>query len=107
MYQISWNFLNENKDIRKLRIRQESFFVDYNLKDKTTVAGLLSISMDEGGDYVPVHILSILAEACREGLDSNEDNLVPAVPSTVDKVYSLSSFKNNICNFLCFLDRRE
>lgn len=80
MYKSSWYFLNENKDVKKLRLRQIDFFKEYNLTSKTTLQGLLCIDMDEGGDYVPVHILSILADAVK---DSQSEYAIQDVSSSV------------------------
>jgi tRNA guanosine-2'-O-methyltransferase len=61
-------FLNENKDIIKLRKKQIAFFEAYELDSKCSVSGILSIPMDHWGEHIPEHILEILTQAIKGNL---------------------------------------
>ena len=91
-----WAFLDKNKDATKLRIRQATFFVEYNLYEKCTLAGIMKLRVNEknvhmgscydsnmSADYVPVHILTVINDflkECNKGDDAEIENIQVQTP---------------------------
>ncbi len=68
-----------------MRQRQASFFVEYNLKEKSTLLGLMKLRVTDSGvqlgscfdarasaDYIPVHILTVMNEFLRASRENEE-----------------------------------
>ena len=61
-------FLNENREVVKLREKQVAFFDSYALDSKCSVRGILKIPVDNWGEHIPEHILEILSHAIKGNL---------------------------------------
>ena len=91
MLQSIWDFLDQNADAIKLRVKQQLFFTEYRLEEKLTVKGLMEISSDAVGEIVPVHILTMLMEVMKEKPASGDDRFAGSAFATVSPKSSLSS----------------
>jgi hypothetical protein len=60
-----YQYLNSNRDCLKLLARQRQFYVDYRLKDRSTVHGLQMLGFDVGGEVVEDHLINILTDTLR------------------------------------------
>jgi tRNA guanosine-2'-O-methyltransferase len=65
-------FLNENREVVKLREKQVAFFDSYALDSKCSVRGILSIPIDNWGEHIPEHILELLSHAIKGNLLMSE-----------------------------------
>lgn len=65
--------LTTNKEIVKLYKRQKVFFDDYNLSKKCSVSGLLQLSLDLTGEFIPTHLIPILQETVKEYYAEDEE----------------------------------
>lgn len=59
-------FLNENREMKRLRVKQMKFFDTYNVEKMCTPEGVLSISVDEGDEADPVHLVDAMKESLQE-----------------------------------------
>jgi tRNA guanosine-2'-O-methyltransferase len=57
-----YRFLNENREMKRLRTKQIKFFESYSVEDICTPEGVLSIPVDEGDEADPVHLVDAMKE---------------------------------------------
>ena len=74
LLQSIWDFIDSNKDLKKLRIKQIRFFTQYSLQYKLSVAGILSLPEDVSGERIPVHILTDLINELKTKTDEENEN---------------------------------
>lgn len=61
-------YLSTNKEAVKLLAKQRSFFLDVPLAYKVTLKGLMtSVTPNETGERIPIHLLDILIQALKDG----------------------------------------
>jgi hypothetical protein len=54
--------LDENAEMKRLRSKQVDFFNQYQVNEVCTVRGILDISVDEGGEAFPSHLVEIIKD---------------------------------------------
>lgn len=65
-----YKYLSTNKDSVKVVARQRQFFVSLALRSRATVHGLLAIGLDNVGEIVPVHLLTVLTDLLKANSDA-------------------------------------
>jgi hypothetical protein len=61
-----YRFLNENREMTRLRTKQIKFFESYSVEEMCTPVGVLSIQVDEGDEADPVHLVDAMKETLQE-----------------------------------------
>lgn len=57
-----FNFLEENREMARLRRKQSKFFETYDVESVCTAKGVLSIPVDEGDEAEPAHMVDIIKQ---------------------------------------------
>jgi len=61
-----YDFLNENRDMSRLRRKQAKFFEAYDIESVCSASGVLSIPVDEGEEAEPVHLVNVMKQTLIE-----------------------------------------
>jgi hypothetical protein len=70
-----YNFLEQNSEMKRLRMKQVAFFEQYDVDYVCTPEGILSLAVDEGGEALPVHAVEIMKESLRQVFqEANSEN---------------------------------
>jgi hypothetical protein len=59
---VIYRFLDENREMRRLRNKQSKFFGRYSVEEMCTVEGVLSIPVDEGDEANPLHMVDAMKD---------------------------------------------
>ena len=60
-----YKFLNENREMRRLRNKQSKFFERYNVEEICTVEGIFGIPLDEGEEAAPENMIDAMKAALK------------------------------------------
>ena len=71
-----YRFLEENREMMRLRKKQGAFFERYSVEEMCTPEGVLSLPVDEGEEADPVHMVDAMKEILK-GIyaDAHEDDI--------------------------------
>ena len=72
-----YKFLNENREMARLRRKQAKFFETYDVESVCSVRGVLSIPVDEGDEAEPVHLVNVIKHTLIEVYDEAHTSDVP------------------------------
>mmetsp|Transcript_23901 Transcript_23901/g.41888 ORF Transcript_23901/g.41888 Transcript_23901/m.41888 type:complete len:632 (+) Transcript_23901:1054-2949(+) len=73
-----YSFLEDNTDMSRLRSKQQLFFDTYDVDSACTFEGLLSISVDEGEEAHPVHMVDAIKDCLAEVYKEAHDEDAPS-----------------------------
>ena len=73
-----FNFLDNNREMSRLRVKQAKFFEGYSVEDMCTPEGVLSISTDEGNEADPTHMVEAIKETLIEVYKESHGDDAPA-----------------------------
>ena len=62
---VVYKFLDENKEMKRLRNKQSKFFERYNVNEMCTVEGVFGIPLDEGDEAAPEHLIDVMKVALK------------------------------------------
>jgi tRNA guanosine-2'-O-methyltransferase len=71
---VIFKFLDENREMKRLRNKQTKFFEGYNVEDMCTVEGVLGISHDEGDEAAPEHLIDAMKVALKNVYDESHSS---------------------------------
>ena len=72
-----YKFLNENREMARLRRKQAKFFETYDVESVCSVRGVLSIPVDEGDEAEPVHLVNVIKQTLIEVYEEAHTSDVP------------------------------
>jgi tRNA guanosine-2'-O-methyltransferase len=75
---IIYRFLDENREMKRLRNKQDSFFQRYTIEEMYTPEGVLSIPVDEGDESDPVHMVDAMKDILKNEYSQTHGADVPA-----------------------------
>lgn len=61
-----YNFLNENREMARLRRKQAKFFETYDIENVCSAKGVLCIPVDEGDEAEPAHLVNVIKQTLIE-----------------------------------------
>lgn len=73
-----YKFLDENKEMARLRKKQERFFDQYDAESMCTPEGVLNTPIDEGNEADPVHMVDAIKACLQELYQEAQDEDKPA-----------------------------
>ena len=73
-----FKFLDENREMTRLRKKQEKFFDQYDAESLCTPEGVLNIPIDEGHEADPVHMVDAIKTCLQEVYQEAHDQDKPA-----------------------------
>jgi hypothetical protein len=73
-----FNFLDNNREMSRLRAKQAKFFEGYAVEDMCTPEGVLSIAIDEGNEADPLHMVEAIKETLIEVYQETHGDDSPA-----------------------------
>jgi tRNA guanosine-2'-O-methyltransferase len=73
---VTYNFLDQNKEMQRLREKQTKFFDDYHL-DEMGLGYIMSIPVDEANEANPVHVIEAMKESLRLTYEDAHANDIP------------------------------
>jgi tRNA G18 (ribose-2'-O)-methylase SpoU len=65
----TYNFLEQNREMNRLRNKQTKFFERYDCDAMCTPEGIFSIKIDEAEEADPLHLIDVMKEALRSTYD--------------------------------------
>eukprot|EP00537_Pseudo-nitzschia_pungens_P007076 CAMPEP_0172359626 /NCGR_PEP_ID=MMETSP1060-20121228/3809_1 /TAXON_ID=37318 /ORGANISM="Pseudo-nitzschia pungens, Strain cf. cingulata" /LENGTH=1935 /DNA_ID=CAMNT_0013081375 /DNA_START=65 /DNA_END=5872 /DNA_ORIENTATION=+ len=74
----TYNFLDQNREMKRLRNKQTKFFEHYDCEVLGTPEGVFSIRVDETHEADPVHMIDAMKETLRNTYDDAHGSDVPA-----------------------------
>lgn len=75
---VIYRFLEENREMKRLRKKQGSFFERYSVEEMCTPEGVLSIPVDEGDEADPVHMVDAMKSILQGVYAESHDDDIPA-----------------------------
>ena len=63
---LMYRFLDDNREMKRLRNKQVNFFEKYSVEEFCTPEGVLSLPVDEGDEADPVHLVDSMKVALQE-----------------------------------------
>jgi hypothetical protein len=72
-----YNFLEENKEMKRLRKKQLNFFDTLDVDQYTTLDGCLSITVDDVGEAIPTHMIEIIRQALKDTYQETHGERAP------------------------------
>lgn len=72
-----YNFLDENKEMARLRKKQIKFFEAYDIKSVCSATGVLSIPVDEADEADPSHLVDAIKQTLKETYDEAHATDIP------------------------------
>lgn len=73
-----YRFLEENREMMRLRKKQGAFFERYSVEEMCTPEGVLSLPVDEGEEADPVHMVDAMKEILKGIYADAHDDDIPA-----------------------------
>jgi tRNA guanosine-2'-O-methyltransferase len=73
-----FRFLDENREMKRLRKKQGTFFERYTVEEMYTPEGVLSIPVDEGDEADPVHMVDAMKDILKNMYSDTHGADVPA-----------------------------
>lgn len=73
-----FKFLDENREMIRLRKKQSAFFEQYEVESICTPEGVLSVPVDEGNEASPVNMVEIIKKTLVEVYEEAHDEDTPA-----------------------------
>ncbi|MGK3756377.1 MAG: tRNA guanosine-2'-O-methyltransferase [Bacillariaceae sp.] len=74
----TYNFLDQNREMKRLRSKQTKFFERYDCDKMCTPEGVFSIQMDEALEANPVHLIDAMKESLRSTYDEAHESDAPS-----------------------------
>merc|ERR1712166_854999 len=74
----TFNFLDQNREMKRLRSKQTKFFERYDCDKMCTPEGVFSIQMDEALEANPVHLIDAMKESLRSTYDEAHESDAPS-----------------------------
>ena len=74
----TYNFLDTNREMKRLRDKQIKFFDRYDCETISTPEGVFSIKVDEAEEADPVHLIDAMKESLRHTYDEAHGSDAPA-----------------------------
>eukprot|EP00980_Cylindrotheca_fusiformis_P020952 scaffold7970_cov118-Cylindrotheca_fusiformis.AAC.8 len=72
-----YRFLNENREMKRLRKKQGNFFERYSVEDMYTPEGVLGIPVDEGDEADPLHMVDAMKDILKNVYSETHGEDVP------------------------------
>ena len=72
-----YKFLNDNREMARLRRKQAKFFETYDIESVCSVRGVMGIPVDEGDEAEPVHLVNVIKQTLIEVYDEAHGSDVP------------------------------
>ena len=83
-----YDFIEQNKEVSKVLVKQKQFFRDYRLEYRTTVRGLSELPVGLDGDRLPTHILTMITEYFK-------NNILSTIESESGEKYATINCEDN------------
>lgn len=77
LYRLIFNFLDQNKEMIRLRRKQVKFFETYSIETVCTPEGVLSIPVDEGDEADPAHLVDVMKQTLIDVYDEAHGSDAP------------------------------
>jgi hypothetical protein len=74
----TYNFLDQNREMKRLRNKQTKFFERYDCELMCTPEGIFSIKVDEAEEADPLHLIDAMKEALRSTYDEAHEADAPS-----------------------------
>jgi len=74
----TYNFLDTNREMKRLRSKQTKFFDRYDCEKMCTPEGVFSIPVDESEEANPLHVIDAMKESLRRTYDEAHEGDAPA-----------------------------
>jgi len=74
----TYNFLDQNREMKRLRNKQTKFFDQYDCESLGTPEGVFSIRVDESQEADPVHMIDAMKEALQKTYDEAHQSDAPS-----------------------------
>ena len=72
-----YNFLEENREMKRLRKKQIKFFDTLDVDLYSTVEGCLSVAVDTVGEAIPIHMIEIIKQALKDAYEETHGSSAP------------------------------
>eukprot|EP00531_Pseudo-nitzschia_arenysensis_P002745 CAMPEP_0116122952 /NCGR_PEP_ID=MMETSP0329-20121206/4490_1 /TAXON_ID=697910 /ORGANISM="Pseudo-nitzschia arenysensis, Strain B593" /LENGTH=291 /DNA_ID=CAMNT_0003616837 /DNA_START=39 /DNA_END=910 /DNA_ORIENTATION=- len=86
----TYNFLNQNREMKRLRNKQTKFFERYDCESMGTPEGIFSIKLDEASEANPLHLIDSMKEALRNTYDEAHEADAPSWKHVEEKMVDAS-----------------
>lgn len=77
LYRLIFNFLDQNKEMIRLRKKQLQFFETYEIESICTPEGVLGIPVDEGDEADPAHLVDVMKQTLIDVYDEAHGSDAP------------------------------
>ena len=94
----TYNFLDQNREMKRLRNKQKKFFERYDCDLMSTPEGIFSIKVDEAEEADPLHLIDAMKESLRSTYDEAHEADTPSWKHVEEKIVDASVLEESVEN---------
>mmetsp|Transcript_118603 Transcript_118603/g.242406 ORF Transcript_118603/g.242406 Transcript_118603/m.242406 type:complete len:653 (+) Transcript_118603:1-1959(+) len=91
----TYSFLDQNREMKRLRIKQSKFFERYDCELMCTPEGIFSIRVDEAEEADPVHLIDAMKESLRSTYEEAHECDAPSWKHVEELMTDLDTSNEN------------